>query len=68
MNKNKIIEVATYIVVPLVMLVVSPLLGKFLDSFYFDHPYTFAKSIPVIIAGTITLLCGKALVAWTIFL
>ncbi len=68
MNKNKIIEVATYIVVPLVMWVVSPLLGKFLDSFYFNHPYTFTKSIPVIIAGTITLLCGTALVAWTIFL
>ena len=68
MNKNKIIEVATYIVVPLVMWVVSPLLGKFLDSFYFDYPYTFTKSIPVLIVGTITLLCGTALVTWTIFL
>ena len=68
MNKNRMIEAATYIVVFLLMWVVSPLLGKFLDSFYFDHPDTFTRSIPVLIAGTITLLCGTALAVWTIFL
>jgi protein-S-isoprenylcysteine O-methyltransferase Ste14 len=68
MNKNKMIEAATYIVVFLLMWVVSPLLGKFLDSFYFDHPDTFTRSIPVLIAGTITSLCGTALAVWTIFL
>jgi protein-S-isoprenylcysteine O-methyltransferase Ste14 len=68
MNKNKMIEAATYIVVFLLMWVVSPLLGNFLDSFYFDHPDTFTRSIPVLIAGTIILLCGTALAVWTIFL
>ena len=68
MNRDKVIEVATYIVVPLVMWVVSPLLGKYLDSFYFDFPHIFTKSIPLIILGTISLLCGTILAVYTIFL
>ena len=68
MKKDKAIEAATYIIVPLVMWVVSPLLGKFLDSFYFDFPYIFTNSILIIILGAILILCGTSLAVWTIFL
>jgi protein-S-isoprenylcysteine O-methyltransferase Ste14 len=44
------------------------LLGKYLDSFYFDFPHIFTKSIPLIILGTISLLCGTILAVYTIFL
>lgn len=68
MNKDKTIEVATYIIVPLSMWVVSPLLGKFLDSFYLDYLHIFTNSIPIIILGAISLICGTILVVWTIYL
>jgi protein-S-isoprenylcysteine O-methyltransferase Ste14 len=68
MNKNKGIEIATYIVVPLLIWVVSPLLGKFIDSFYSHYPNTLTDSIPLILVGTLLILCGTALAAWTIFL
>ena len=68
MNKDKVIELATYIVVPLLMWVVSPLLGKFIDSFYFYYPNALADSISIILLGASVILCGTALVAWTIFL
>ena len=47
MRKEMIIELATYIVVPLVMWVVSPLLGKYIDSFFFHYPNTVADSISI---------------------
>jgi protein-S-isoprenylcysteine O-methyltransferase Ste14 len=68
MNKNKIIEIATYIVVPLLMWVVSPLLGKFLDSLYFRYPDIFAKPVSIIVLGAFMISVGIALVAWTIYL
>ena len=68
MRRDRIIELATYIVVPVLMWVVTPLLGKYLDSFYFHDPGTFAKSTSIIVLGTLVILCGTALVAWTIFL
>ena len=68
MNKDKVIELVTYIVVPLLMWVVSPLLGKFIDSFYFHYPNALADSISIILLGASVILCGTALVAWTIFL
>ena len=67
-NKNKVIEIATYIVVPLLIWVVSPLLGKFIDSLYFQYPNTFAAPISIILLGTFIISCGTTLVAWTIFL
>ena len=68
MRRDRIIELATYIVVPVLMWVVTPLLGKYLDSFYFHYPRTFANSTSIILVGTLVILCGTALVAWTIFL
>jgi protein-S-isoprenylcysteine O-methyltransferase Ste14 len=68
MNKEKTMEVATYIIVPLAMWVVSPLVGKFLDSFYFDFSEIITSSMPLIIVGATTLLCGTILAVWTIYL
>ncbi len=68
MNKNKVIELATYIIVPLLMWVVSPLLGKYIDSLYFHYPNILASSISIILVGIFMILCGTVLVAWTIFL
>ena len=68
MNKNKVIELATYIIVPFFMWVVSPLLGKFIDTFYFPYPNLFAESFSIVLLGAFIILCGTALVAWTIFL
>ena len=68
MNKNKAIELATYIIVPLLIWVVSPLLGKFIDSFYFHYPKIFASLTPIILLGAFIILVGTILVAWTIFL
>ena len=68
MTKDRVIELATYIVVSLLMWVVSPLLGKFMDSLYFHYPNTLADSTSIILSGTLVILCGTALVAWTIFL
>ena len=36
-------EIATYVVVALAIWVISPLLGKFLDSLYFDYPIILAN-------------------------
>jgi protein-S-isoprenylcysteine O-methyltransferase Ste14 len=68
MSKNKVIELATYIVVPLAMWVASPLLGKFIDSFYFHYPNALADSMSIILFGAFIILLGTVLAAWTIFL
>jgi len=68
MSKDKVIELATYIVVALAMWVVSPLLGKFIDSFYFHYPNVLADSISITLFGACVVLLGTILVAWTVFL
>jgi protein-S-isoprenylcysteine O-methyltransferase Ste14 len=68
MNKNKGIELATYIVVPLLIWVVSPWLGKLVDSLYFHYTYVFSNSFLLILPGIIIILCGTVLVGWTIYL
>ena len=68
MSKDKVVEAATYIGVPFAIWVVSPLLGKFIDSFYFHYPNVLADSLPMILSGAFVILCGTALVGWTIFL
>jgi protein-S-isoprenylcysteine O-methyltransferase Ste14 len=67
-SKNKIIELATYIIVFLAIWVISPLLGKFIDSFYFRYPNILADSITLILLGVFIILLGIVLVVWTIFL
>jgi protein-S-isoprenylcysteine O-methyltransferase Ste14 len=68
MNKTKVIELATYIIVALAIWVVSPLLGKFIDSFYFHYPNVFADSILFTLFGACIVLLGTILAVWTIIL
>jgi len=67
-STNKVIELGTYILVPFVIFVALPLLGKFVDSFYFHYPNVLADSLPMILSGASVIACGTALVGWTIFL
>ena len=68
MNKNKTIEIATYVVVALAIWVISPLLGKLLDSLYFNYPRILASSILITIIGVFIILLGTLLVIWTIYI
>jgi protein-S-isoprenylcysteine O-methyltransferase Ste14 len=68
MSKSKFIELATYIGSFLAFWVVSPLLGKFIDSFYFHYPSVLAASMLVILGGAFLALIGAVLAFWTIFL
>jgi protein-S-isoprenylcysteine O-methyltransferase Ste14 len=68
MKRNKAIELATYIIVPTVMWVLSPMLGKYIDAFYFHYPNILATSLAIVLPGILLALCGTALAVWTIFL
>lgn len=68
MSKDNVIELATYIGVALAIWVVSPLLGKFIDSFYFDYPHVLADSTPLLVFGICVTLLGAFLAFWTIYL
>lgn len=68
MNKDRVIEIATYIVVPLLIWVVSPILGKYIDSFYFHYPDLFASSVVMILLAACLMLSGTVLAIWTIYL
>ena len=68
MQKETVIEAATYIIVPSMMWVVSPLLGKWLDSFYFHYPNMFAVSPAILIPGVLISAGGMVLALWTIYL
>jgi len=64
---NKIIEITTYIGVALAIWVISPLLGKFLDSLYFN-PGMLGSSALITIVGVFIILLGTLLAIWTIYL
>ena len=68
MNKDRVIEVATYIIVPLAMWVVSPVVGKLIDSLYFAYPKLLADSALAIALGVCLALLGLILAVWTIVL
>jgi len=68
MKRDKIIEIVTYIVVGLAIWVISPLLGKWLDTFYFNYTQIFAASVTAILAGLLLILMGCMLTGWTFFL
>ena len=67
-NRNKAIEVITYVIVFLAIWVVSPILGKLLDSLYFNYPNVLASSIQIILPGIVIISLGTILALWTIFL
>lgn len=68
MNKDRAVELATYIIVPFAMWVVSPVLGKLLDILYFPYSNVLADSLLVILLGACLILPGLILAIWTIYL
>lgn len=68
MHKDRAIEVSTYIGVALAIWVVSPALGKFLDSFYFPYPKLLTDSMATLLVGVGVVLLGTILAVWTIVL
>jgi len=66
--KNKLIEVLTYIGVAFAIWVVSPSLGKWIDSLYFHYPKLLTDSVGMLLVGICVALLGTILVGWTIVL
>lgn len=66
--KDNVIGLTTVIAVQAVIWVIAPLLGKYIDSFYFHYPHVLADSTFVIILGVCVILLGALLGAWTIIL
>lgn len=67
-RKETIIELATYIIVASAIMIISPLLGKYIDNFDFQYDSVVADSRPVMLSGLFLVLLGSLLVAWTIYL
>jgi protein-S-isoprenylcysteine O-methyltransferase Ste14 len=66
MKRERVIEIATYIMVFLAMWVISPWIGKLLDQLYYPYPKLFSNSFVILlVSGTIAIL-GFCLTMWTI--
>jgi len=63
-----LVEITTYIIVPIAFLILSPALGKYLDYLILKTKYLFAPNPIIIIIGILISLIGLLLVFWTIFL
>ncbi|MBN2388151.1 MAG: isoprenylcysteine carboxylmethyltransferase family protein [Anaerolineales bacterium] len=68
MKRDQAIEIATYVIVPLAMLVVSPLLARWLDSFFFSPGPLVTGSPGLLVFGILVFLLGLGLAIWAIFL
>jgi len=68
MNKDKIKEIITYIIVPTAFLVISPVLAKIIDNLFISNNYIISSNVIVIISGLVLVILGSILVFWTIFL
>ncbi|OPX97785.1 MAG: hypothetical protein A4E62_02782 [Syntrophorhabdus sp. PtaU1.Bin002] len=68
MHKDKVIEVSTYIGVASAIWVISPALGKFVDSFYFPYSKVLTESLAILLFGVCVVLLGTILAIWTIVL
>ena len=68
MKREKAIELATYIIVPLVIFVVSPLLARWLDMFYIRSHPIFTTSPALLVFGIVVALFGFGLAVWTVYL
>jgi protein-S-isoprenylcysteine O-methyltransferase Ste14 len=68
MKREKAIEIATYITVLFAVLVILPLLARWLDSFYVQSHPVFATSPTLLIFGILVTLLGWGLGIWTIYL
>ena len=65
MKRERVIEVVTYIMVFLSMWVISPWIGKRLDSLYYPYPKLFSNSLLLPVSGMVAIL-GLGLTMWTI--
>ncbi len=68
MSRDRIVELATYIIVMFMAWVGLPLAGKLIDTLYFGYPNVLAESAAVIVPGAILIVIGFALGIWTVFL
>jgi protein-S-isoprenylcysteine O-methyltransferase Ste14 len=66
MRRERIIEIATYLVVFMAMWVISPWIGKLLDRLYYSYDGIFSRSLPVLLIGGMIAILGLSLVIWTI--
>jgi protein-S-isoprenylcysteine O-methyltransferase Ste14 len=66
--KDRVLEIVTYVGVFLAIWVVSPLAGKFIDMFYFNHAQLFTDSPLLLLVGGLLIICGAVIVGWTIYL
>jgi len=66
MRRERIIEIATYVMVLTAMWVISPWLGKLLDRLYYPYRGLFNHSMPVLLIGGMIAVLGLSLVIWTI--
>jgi protein-S-isoprenylcysteine O-methyltransferase Ste14 len=68
MKRDLIVEIATYIIVPTAIFVISPTVGKLIDRLFWDHQQIFAPQPFMVILGTLLMLSGMLLAFWTIYL
>src|SRR5512146_222094 len=66
MKRQRIMEVATYVVVFAAMWIISPWIGKLLDRLYYSSPELFSNSWLSLLLGGIVAILGLGLVLWTI--
>ena len=66
MKRERVIEIATYIMVFLAMWIVSPWIGKLIDQLYYQHSGLFSYSLPLLLTGGVVALLGFGLAIWTI--
>jgi protein-S-isoprenylcysteine O-methyltransferase Ste14 len=67
-TKENVVGLITVVVVQAVIWVLAPLLGKYIDSFYFHYPHVLADSIFILVIGVCIILIGALLGAWTVVL
>ena len=66
MKRERVLEIATYVIVFLAMGVASPSIGKLLDRLYFPYQRVFADKVLVLFVGVVVAIVGLAFVLWTI--
>jgi protein-S-isoprenylcysteine O-methyltransferase Ste14 len=67
-TKENVVGLITVVVVQAVIWVLAPLLGKYIDSFYFHYPYILAHSVFILLSGICIIIIGTLLGAWTVIL
>jgi protein-S-isoprenylcysteine O-methyltransferase Ste14 len=66
MKRERVIEIATYIMVFLAMWIISPWIGKLLDQLYYPSPRLFSNSFLILLVSGVIAILGLGLTMWTI--